>query len=513
VKTNQIFPNLEAAFRERIGGAVSFAERDSWHASLPRLSGMLELCELPGDVIIGLEVQIPYYSERIDAALYSHDATGRPSVVLIELKQWSQVERDTDGRLIVRMRQGPVTVVHPSLQVAGYRRHLQNFVKAFHATPGVQIACCVYAHNYLTRGGALFEIAQESDEVNAPIFGAAEVNGMIQFLRERTINGNGISTAELIQFGGLTPSRRLIEGANELIRDQNVFTMLDEQIPAQRGIATAISRATRSKRKSIIIIDGGPGTGKSVMALDAFGQALRGKQSVFFATGSAAFTYGLRRLLGSDLAPLVRFTDFFWGHPENSLDVLIVDEAHRIRSKSLPRVISERRPKISQLEELIHAAKVTVLFMDTNQIIEPEEIGQPDNVMDIAQREQISISQHHLHSQFRCDGSDVYLQWVDAIFTLAGETVAFALDVPTSFDFGVVDSPRKVLEWVRSQNAAEPNSARLVAGWCWQWSDPRPDGTLVDDIRIGDFSFPWELKNGKRSKLGIPKPNIGPLTH
>lgn len=506
VKTNRIFADLEMAFRERTGGSVSLAERDSWHGSLPRLSGLLELCELPGDVLVGLEVQIPYYSERIDAAVYSHDAIGQPSVVLIELKQWSEVERGTDERLIVRMRHGPVAVVHPSLQVDGYRRHLKNFVKAFHATPGIQIACCVYAHNYPTRDGALFESVQGSDDDDdAPIFGATDIDAMILFMRERTINGKGIATAELIQSGGLTPSRRLIEDAGELIRDQNVFTMLDEQIPAQKSIVTAIDRAIRLKSKSIIVIDGGPGTGKSVIALDALGHALRRKQSVFFASGSAAFTYGLRRLLGSDLAPLVRFTDFFWQHPEDSVDVLIIDEAHRVRSKSLPKVISEKRPKISQLEELIHAAKVTVLFMDTNQIIGPDEIGQPANVIDIAQRKQITLSHHRLHSQFRCDGSDVYLQWVDGVFALGSEGVEFVLDVPRSFDFGVVDSPTKILEWVQAKNVSEPNSARLVAGWCWQWSDPCSDGTLVEDIRIGDFAYPWELKNGKRGKPGIPE--------
>ena len=77
--------------------------------------------------------------------------------------------------------------------------------------------------------------------------------------------------------------------------------------------------------------------------------------------------------------------------------------------------------------------------------------------------------------------------------------------MPGAFDFDVMESPHDVLAWVRYRNSSEPNLARLMAGWCWPWSDPRADGTLVDDIVIGDFAFPWELKNGKKGERGIPE--------
>jgi hypothetical protein len=250
VKTNHIFADLEAAFRTRTGGSVSAAERASWHGSLPRLSGLLELCDLPDDVLVGLEVQIPYYSERIDAVLYGHDAADQPAVLLIELKQWSEIESVIDGRLMIRMRNGLIAVVHPSLQVDAYRRHLLNFVKAFHSAPSIQLSCCVYAHNYPTRAGALFDFLLEELGSSAPIFCSTDVGAMVAFIRERMMHGNGISVAEQIRFDGLSPSRLLIEAAGELIRDQNVFTMLDEQIPAQKSIVDAISRGSKSRKKS-----------------------------------------------------------------------------------------------------------------------------------------------------------------------------------------------------------------------------------------------------------------------
>jgi hypothetical protein len=505
VKTNRLFVTLETAYRDAMGCSVGRAERDSWNASLPRLSGLLELCEIPESVLVGLEVRIPYYSERIDAVLYGHNAANQASVILLELKQWSEIGLSSDGRLTIMMRNGPVQVVHPSLQVDGYRRHLLNFVRAFHNEPGVQIAGCVYAHNYPQRTGPLFDSIHEENMSSAPVFSAVDVELIAEFIVARVSGGNGIAVADRIRMEGFSPSKLLIDRAAELIRHQNVFTMLDDQISAQMSILSAVRRATRAKSKTIIVVDGGPGTGKSVVALDALGHALRANRSAFLVSGSAAFTYGMRRLLGSDLAPLIRFTDFFWDHAENSVDILIVDEAHRIRSKSVPKVISERRPKIAQLEELVRTAKVTVLFMDTNQIIEPDEAGDPEQVAALAQRLGIKLVQHSLRAQFRCDGSDTYLKWVDEVFETGSDDQSRVLSIPEVFDFDVLDAPDAVLAWVRKKNASEPNSARLVAGWCWPWSDPLPDGALVNDIVIGDFVFPWELKNGKRGRVGIPE--------
>ncbi len=505
VKTNRVFAELEQAFFAVMGRSVGPAERASWMGSLPRLSGALELAALPTDAFIGLEVQIPYYSERIDAALYGHDAAGQPFVVIVELKQWSEVDIGDDGRLAVRMRTGLVPVTHPSFQADGYRRHLTNFVRAFHNEPAVKVASCVYVHNYPSRTGSLFDPQFAEALGRSPVFCANDAEELGAFLSTRLGHGRGQEIAERVRREGFAPSKLLIDSAAELMRRQDVFTMLDEQIPAQQAIVRSLNDAVRSKGKTIVLVEGGPGTGKSVIALDALGQALRREQGTYLVSGSAAFTHGMRRLLGPDLASLVRFTDFFWNFDENSVDVLIVDEAHRIRARSVPKVVAARRPKIPQIEELVRAAKVTVLFMDTNQIIEPDEQGDPQGVAALADRLGIRLTRHRLRAQFRCDGSSEYLAWADALFDLGATEDRRMLGSPATFDLDVLDSPHDVLAWVRAKNATELNSARLTAGWCWPWSDPEADGTLVNDIVIGDFGFPWELKSGKRGKPGVPE--------
>lgn len=287
VKSNKLFAALESAYRSVMGRSVGRAERDSWNGSLPRLSGLLELCELPDTVLVGLEVQIPYYSERIDAVLYGRNASNQDSLVLLELKQWSDVEPSTDGRLVIMMRNGPVHVVHPSLQVEGYRRHLLNFVRAFHNEPSVQITGCVYAHNYPYRAGPLFDVIHAETMSSAPVFCAGDVELIADFLKSRVGGGNGTSVADRILRQGFAPSRLLIDRAAELIRRQDVFTMLDDQIPVQKSAIVAIRRASRAASKTVIVVDGGPGTGKSVIAPDALGHALRNNYRTFFVSGWA----------------------------------------------------------------------------------------------------------------------------------------------------------------------------------------------------------------------------------
>jgi DUF2075 family protein len=156
------------------------------------------------------------------------------------------------------------------------------------------------------------------------------------------------------------------------------------------------------------------------------------------------------------------------------------------------------------VEELIRAARVAVFFADENQIISPLEVGEPAVIRAAAAAVGARFEEHRLQSQFRCNGSDAYLEWIDDLFEISSSQ-GLKLVVPTGFDFKVVDSPHELLAEVHAKNSSSPNSARLIAGWCWRWSPPMPDGSLVEDIEIGDFRFSWEAKNNSRPALGIPK--------
>jgi hypothetical protein len=506
IVTNEIFRDLEANYAQVAGHSVGYSEAASWRGSLPRLEAAVRLAGLRGDVRVTLEERVPYFSKRIDACLFGHTRDGNPHAVIVELKGWGEAQALPDGNVETFIAGAPRTEPHPSAQVHCYGDHLQDFCLAFQGADRIGLASCAYCYNYpgIVPDEGLFHPQFDSLRAGSPTFGERDAELLARYLDVRLARGLGAPVLDAYDRRGIGPSKSLIDHASAMISEQNVFRLLDDQIAANNAIVRASTVATRKAKKQVIVVRGGPGTGKSVIALNVLGEMLRQKRNVFLVTGSAAFTHGLRRILGPRLEGLLRFTDFFWKHDSNSIDVLIIDEGHRVRAKSVPKVARHLRPKISQLEELVRAARLTVFFVDENQIISPDEVGEPEIIRETAQRIGAAHQEFQLTGQFRCDGSAAYLDWIDDVLGLDDHHEGLKLVTPTGFDFKIVSSPRQLLDEVRERNAQKANSARLLAGWCWRWSDPLPD-RLVEDIVIGDFRFPWEAKNGKRPPPGIPE--------
>jgi uncharacterized protein len=508
--TNELFDELQKSYPKVVGRSPSPSEVGSWRASLPRLEAVLRLARIPEDAYVAFEEKIPYFSERADVMLAGHDLQGKPHITVVELKAWTKATSLPNGNVLTLLGGSQVESAHPCAQVGGYIDHLRDFCLAFHDSHEIELSACSYCHNYAGEipDDGLFDPITDDCRVKSPTFGEKDAVRLAEFLSPRLTGGRGGKVIEKFDAAGLGPSKQLIEHASEMIRRQHVFRLLDEQIAANNAIVHAVRKASKSKRKQVIVVRGGPGTGKSVIALNALGETLRNQLHVYLVTGSSAFTTSMRKLLGRRLEGLIRFTDYFWNATSSEIDVLIVDEAHRIRARSQPRVASELRPTISQVEELIKAAKVTVFFVDENQIISPLEVGEARVFEEAAKKMNASFKEFQLVSQFRCGGSATYLEWLDDMLGIAPQDRQLKLAVPSGFDFKLLNTPDELVEEVRRRNAQSANCSRLIAGWCWPWSDPNTDGSLVNDIAIGNFRFPWELKNRKRAAPGIPEARV-----
>jgi len=506
LRNNKLFAELESGFPRVIGHTVAPGEAASWRASLPRLENALSLADLSGDVYITLEERIPYYSKRIDACLFGHTIDGQPQAVIVELKGWAEAVALDDGNVETYIGGKPRTALHPSEQANRYQEHLQDFRRAFQGPDRFGLAACAYCHNYpgIIPDEGLFHPQFDALRECSPTFGEHDAEILARYLNVRLRRGHGAPVLERYDRFGVGPSKSLIEYAGQMIQEQSVFRLLDDQVAANNAILRAVRNSSKAYGKHVFLVRGGPGTGKSVIALNVLGEMIRKELEVYLVSGSAAFTYGVRRILGSRLAGQIKFTDAFWNTIPNSIDALVIDEAHRIRNKSEPKVPGPQRPKINQVEELIRAAHITVFFVDENQIISPKEVGEPALIRETAKRMGAKYEEFNLVGQFRCHGSATYVEWLDDMLGLADAPKELKLVTPTGFRFKLVESPHELLAEIRALNAAHPNTARLLAGWCWPWSDPLPD-RLVDDIQIGDFHFPWESKNNKRPPPGIPE--------
>lgn len=504
---NRIADLMRQAYEAYYRRSVSPAEYTSWLNSLQAVENLITHHRLYENIIV-LEYELPYCNQRIDCTLFGQGIQGDRNVIVMELKQWSEVElADVEGNVLVPGPGGIHMVPHPALQVAGYHQLLQDFIEAFETEPRLFLSSCVYCHNYSKeKSPHLFAEPFRELLSRFPVFAKEDFEALGEYLRKRLAKGAGLEVFHRFMQSPVRPSKKLLEYASRMIEGQKAFSLVNEQITANNTIIDRVKKATRLPRKTVILIRGGPGTGKSVIALNAVAELARMGKIVFHATGSKSFTTTLQRITGKRAAALFRYFNSFKpaSTPENSIDALICDEAHRIRESSNDRFTRRRmRSTLPQIDELIRAAKVSVFFIDDHQVVRPGEIGSCQLIREAAKRWNAELWEFELVSQFRCNGSDGYLAWVNNILGLE-ENDKRILTPADRMEFKIFPSPTALHQAIMAKNQEKPNSARLVAGFCWPWSDPNPDGTLVPDVVIGDFAMPWEGREGKRLAPGIP---------
>src|SRR5262249_40288160 len=160
------------------------------------------------------------------------------------------------------------------------------------------------------------------------------------------------------------------------INDKPPWILLDEQVVVFEKIMALVRRGLARKKQEVVLVRGGPGTGKSVIAINLLAELMRKKIHAHYATGSRAFTETLCSIVGSrSRGPSQDFNS--WARAERgSVDVLICDEAHRSRETSNSRFTKkERRSNTPQVHELLNAAQVLVFLLDDRQTVRPNEIG------------------------------------------------------------------------------------------------------------------------------------------
>ena len=501
----------EFMFAEMLQGAglkASPSEARSWDRSIPVLARDLVEAGL-GDVEVLLEHKLPLSSRRVDAILAGrHPATGDASYVVVELKQWSGAELyEDDPTLVTIDGYGRHPRLHPLEQVRGYCEYLVDFTSAWQGS--TETVCgAAYLHNATEHGVASLRLLAESG--HARLFTGERRAEFIDFLRSRlAADVPGAAYADAFLSSRAAPSRQLLSVAAAEIQDREQFVLLDQQQLAYRLVLHATQAARAADSKTVIIVTGGPGSGKSVIALSLLGELARQGRTVLHATGSKSFTQTLRKVAGqgsTQTQRLFKYFNNFVDAERNGLDVLILDEAHRIRETSANRFTkAASRTGRPQVDELIAAARVPVFLLDEHQVVRPGELGTVDDIEEHARSLGLAVRKISLNDQFRCGGSEVYLDWVQRLLGLsAGGPLPWPGD--PAFGVQVADSPHE-LEHVLASKLAAGYGARMTAGFCWPWSEPRSDGSLVPDVVIGDWSRPWNLRS-ERAIGGAPPSSL-----
>ena len=450
-------------------------------------------------------------SKRLDCIICGRDSAETGNAVIVELKQWEKCE-DADGENEVATWVGHAKreLLHPSVQVEGYKEYLENTHTAFYEGENpVVLDACAYLHNYNhDPKDAIFSPKFAAPLSRCPVFTADEVPKLRDRLIDRLEGGNGVDVLKRIERSKYRPSKKLMDHVANVIRGNKEYVLLDDQKIVFDKILALASAGFHDRRKTALIVKGGPGTGKSVIAINVMADLLSKGYNAQYATGSRAFTEVLKKRIGR--RGQVQFNYFSsYGHAErDAVDVLIADESHRIRATSVSRYQKkEDRTGLPQIEEMMNAAKVGVFFIDDLQVVRPKEVGSVQYIKHFAEDKGCKVLEYQLEVQFRCFGSDAFVNWVDNTLGIR-RTANVIWERKEEFDFKIMGSPEQLEAAIKAQ-VDQGFTGRVTAGYCWHWSLPDQNGNLKDDVVIGDYRRPWDARpEAKKLAPGIPKATL-----
>jgi hypothetical protein len=395
------------------------------------------------------------------------------------------------------------------VQVGQYLTYLTDCHTAFQGEGAVSAHACSYLHNYSPlKNDPLFS-PQFADQVaRFPVFTGDDVATFTSFLQKRVRTGDSGAVAAKVEQSKYRASRKLLDHIAELIKGMPEYVLLDEQLVVYDKVIEGAQHGVTGKKKTVIIVRGGPGTGKSVIAMNLLSDLSKMGLNAHYVTGSKAFTSTIREIVGTRGAAQVRYFNSYMTADVDVIDVMIADEAHRIRVSSNNRFTPQtKRSQQSQIDELLKASRTSVFFIDDNQVVRPGEIGSVGYIKTEAEKFGCNVEEFELEAQFRCGGSDGFINWINNTLGVM-RTASVIWNQADAYDFKMFPTPESLEEPVQ-EKAGHGSTARLTAGFCWPWSKPKSDGTLVDDVVLGKYSRPWNARSdvGRLAK-GIAKESL-----
>ncbi|MCA9348664.1 DUF2075 domain-containing protein [Candidatus Saccharibacteria bacterium] len=494
VDSGKILQSIESTFRTKLGRNIPPAERSAYINSLPQMERVVRRSGIADDCGVLIEYVIPLTSNRIDFIVAGQDEHGNNNFIIVELKQWQKAEV-AYGEGVVSTFVGGNTreTTHPSYQATSYRQFMFDFNENI-SQGTISAYSCAYLHNYEQKDPEplLAEIYLDVIE-QSPIYFRDDQEKLESFLAKFVKYGKGTEILYQIESGKVKPSKKLIDHVSGLFEGNQEFVLLDEQKVA---FEKARSVARNTSTKSVVIIKGGPGTGKSVISVNLLGQLLIDQLNAVFVAPNASFRDVMVKRLAKEHSK-VRVKNLFKGSAgfvdadPNTFDALIIDEAHRLKRKG-----AFMYRGINQVEDVIRAGKTSIFFIDDDQAIRPDDIGSVKELKRLADEYDAEIHEIELTAQFRCSGAEGYINWLNHVFQLK-ETANYDGWEDGDFEFKVFDDPNEMRRAIKAKHDAG-FKARVLAGYAWKWTSARegnPDAE-VEDVSIPefDFSMPWNSR-------------------
>ena len=485
----------------------------SWENSLLHMYKVVNDPEIPSDAGVAIEYNIPQTSKRVDFILSGFDNDNKPGMVIVELKQWSELKKVDSSEALVETYTGHALrkVVHPSYQAWSYAQLISDYNSTVQDL-NIHLAPCAFLHNYIRNDNDPIDDEQYAAyTVDAPAFTMGQVSELREFIKKNIRVGDNKELLYKVDHGKIRPSKSLQDSITSMIKGNKEFIMVDEQRVVYEEIIKYSQLCQKDHKKRTIICKGGPGTGKSVIAVQLLAELTNRDQLVqYVSKNSAPRQVYAAKLKGnvkkSSVDNMFKGSGSYTEVGRNMIHTLLVDEAHRLNEKS---GLFHNQGE-NQVKECIHAAACSVFFIDESQRVTMDDIGSVEEIKKWAEYEGSEVHEMELLSQFRCNGSDGYLAWVDNLLEIR-ETANYVLE-GLDYEVVVCDTPQEVQNIIIEKNKAS-NKARILAGYCWNWPKESRKNTNYHDIKIGDFGISWNLDDGQAFAISEDSVNEAGCIH
>ncbi|MFE8701555.1 DNA/RNA helicase domain-containing protein [Cytobacillus sp. FJAT-54145] len=479
-------------------GKINKSEVRSWDNSMQYMYRVLSDSEIPSDAGVAIEFKIPHTSRRVDFLISGRDAENN-SIVIVELKQWESVEAVKGKEAIVKtaMNRGLVETTHPSYQAWSYASLIKDYNENAQ-NEDMRLYPCAYLHNYLNQGQGdpLTDSIYDYYIDKAPVFIKGDAQRLRNFIKRYIQFGDNKENLYKIENGRIRPSKSLQDSLNLMLKGNDEFVMIDGQKVVYEEAVHLAKEALRTNTKQVLVVRGGPGTGKSVLAINLLVHLTNQSMVCQYVTKNAAprniYATKLKRdFRKGHIDNLFKGSGSYINAPKDEFDVLIVDEAHRLNLKSgMFQNLGE-----NQTKEIIEASKLSIFFIDERQRVTLKDAGSLSEIDRFAKENNANLTIMNLESQFRCNGSDGYLAWLDDVLQI--RETANSDYIGSQYDFRVFNNPNDLRKEIESKN--KNNKARIVAGYCWNWDKDGKNNPNYYDIVLEqyDFKISWNLGNSE----------------
>ena len=498
VFSDNLVNNICKNYNDKIG-KINKSEVRAWDNSMQYMYRVLMDNEIPEDAGVAIEFKIPYTSKRVDFLISGRNGD-QNSIVIVELKQWGAVEAVPGKEAIVKtaMNRGLIETTHPSYQAWSYAALIKDYNENAQKEE-MELYPCAYLHNYLNQGerDPLTDPIYQYYIDQAPVFVKGQASDLREFIKRYIKFGDNKENLYKIENGRIRPSKSLQDALNQMLKGNEEFVMIDDQKVVYEEALLMAREAVRTNVKQVLVVKGGPGTGKSVLAVNLLVELTKQGMVSQYVTKNAAprniYAAKLKRdFRKGHIDNLFKGSGSYINSPKNEFDVLVVDEAHRLNEKSgMFQNLGE-----NQTKEIIDAAKLSIFFIDERQRVTLKDAGSMAEIQRFADDNNAVINIMLLDSQFRCNGSDGYLAWVDDVLQIRDTANADHLGL--QYDFRVYDDPSMMRKDIEDLNQLN-NKSRIVAGYCWDWLKDSKNNPESYDIVIPEFDFKmsWNLGNSE----------------